>query len=57
MILGSLRYAGMGGVCTGIDIGLALDVTHEMDYDAGFVLDVLSDAEAVIVGKINEKVG
>ena len=55
MILGSLRFAGIGGVCTGIDIGLALDATRELDYDAGFVLDVLSDAEGVIVAKINEK--
>jgi hypothetical protein len=55
MILGSLRFAGMGALCTGIDIGLALEATRELGYDAGFVLDVLSDAESVIVAKINEK--
>lgn len=55
MILGSLRFAGMVGVCTGIDIGLALDVTRELGYDTAFVLDVLADAEGVIVAKFNEK--
>jgi hypothetical protein len=57
MILGSLRRAGMSGTCTGLDIGLAIAAAKELNYDAGFVADVLSDAEGVIVSKINEKTG
>jgi hypothetical protein len=55
MVLGSLRFAGMGGVCTGLDLGLAIEAARELDYDAGFVADVLADAEGVIVTRINDK--
>lgn len=45
----------MSGVCTGLDLGLALNVAREFGYDTSFVLDVLADAEGVIIEKIRER--
>ncbi len=45
----------MGGVCTGLNLGLALEVAREFNYDVALVADLLADAEGTIVAKINEK--
>ena len=54
MTLGMMRIIPMSGVA-GLDIAAIIEVAKTMDYDSKSVVDILSDAEATIVEKINNR--